>query len=467
MRIKESLMVFAMGASALCAAEHPVKEAKFEQKVDIKAVAVPVEAQEISIKPQTWGDYPILDLVHHGAKVSKGDVLIRVDTEKLDEAILEAEKARAVDKMNLDKLKQEFAELEESTKISLEEEQRNYERAQKDYAYFKEVEVPQMIEDAKLTMDKYQWRLDGEKEELAQLQKMYKADGLTEETEEIIVQRAKNSVRATEFDFKEAQLAGKRKLEVRIPRMQKDREVAMQKAANKWQSVQKAWPRALEVKRAELEKAERDDQRKQEYLDELKADRKLADIVSPVDGYVYYGEFMPGGWTQELARKVLFKGSKVPSEKVLMTVVPAEAELQFTGKANEWQAAMLAPNLSGIASPAYDPWARFEVKVADIDAVPEKSGEIVIHFDASSYGKAMVAGSVADLSFVTYSKENAISLPAAAVSSHPDGRYTVEVKMADGKTESKEIKVGRVSANSVEVVDGLATGQVVVYEEKK
>ncbi|GAA5494879.1 hypothetical protein Rhal01_01044 [Rubritalea halochordaticola] len=467
MRIRESLMVFAMGAASLCAAEFTLKEGKFEQTVDIKAVAVPESAAEISISPKAWYDYPVDSLAEHGRKVKKGDTLIQVDTEKLDQAILEAEKARLVDQMNLEKLKQELAELEVNTKISLDEAQRNYERQKQDYEYFKNTELPLMEADAKLTMDKYQWRLDNEKEELEQLLKMYKADGLTEETEEIIVQRAKNSVKASEFDYKESMLAGKRKLEVVIPRLKKDREVGMQRETNKWESLQKSWPRALEIKRAEVEKAVRADQRKAEHLDKLKADRKAAELVSPVDGYVYYGEFIPGGWYQDAARKVLFKGGKLPGDKVLMTVVPEGAKFELEGKANEWQVNRLTENLSGMASPAYDPWKRFEVKVSDVTPVPQKSGEWVIEFNSEQMADSIVAGSSVDLSFKSYVNEKALFVPPAAVTSLPDGSYTVNVKMADGKTEAKTIKVGQVTSDKVEVVEGLEAGQVVIYEEKK
>lgn len=466
MRIKESLMMLAMGTAVLGAAEYTVKEGEFEQKVSLKATVVPAEPLEVEISPESWSSYPIEEVVEHGAKVKKGDVLIKVDTEAFDEAILEAVEQRKVDAMNLEKVEQELAELEVNTKRGLEKAERDYKRSVEDYEFFKEREIPEMIRGGKLSIEKAAWYLASSEEELKQLQKMYDADGLTEETEEIILKRSKNAVKSSQFSHDEAIREAKRRLEVNIPRMQKDRELAMEAAKMNLDAIEKNYPRGLELKRAEVAKVKRDDARKAKKLEEMKADRKLADIVSPADGYVYWGEFSDGGWSRDYANKVLNVGGGVPFNKVLMTVVPDQGEYVLGGHVDEAKASLLKAEMKGIASVSSNGWLKFPATVSSVDVVPVQKGSWVVRLKPEFVaGVDVVAGSTVNVDLVTYDKSAAITVPVKVMKSEDDGSYSVQVKMADGKTEKKAVKVGKVSGNTVEVLEGVEAGQVIVYEE--
>ena len=64
-------------------------------------------------------------------------------------------------------------------------------RAEDDLAYWNDVLRPAQIEEAEYRLDGQRNRLADQKEELAQLEKMYGEDDLTEETEEIVLSRAR------------------------------------------------------------------------------------------------------------------------------------------------------------------------------------------------------------------------------------------------------------------------------------
>jgi HlyD family secretion protein len=52
-------------------------------------------------------------------------------------------------------------------------------------------------------------------------------------------------------------------------------------------------------------------------------------------------------------------------------------------------------------------------------------------------------------------------VPTKAVSFDAAG-WTVDVKLADGKTERRPVKRGRVSKDETEILSGLEVGQVIV-----
>ena len=64
----------------------------------------------------------------------------------------------------------------------------------------------------------------------------------------------------------------------------------------------------------------------------------------------------------------------------------------------------------------------------------------------------------------TYQSEDAIVVPKAALTTK-DGKSTIKVKMADGKDEVREVKVGRRSEDKVEILEGLTVDQVILLPD--
>jgi hypothetical protein len=112
-----------------------------------------------------------------------------------------------------------------------------------------------VITEANLNLRQTELRLDSEREELHQLEKMYKADDLTENTEEIILKRQRESVKFAEVAVEHANLTHKRTLELTIPREAIELERAAQAAAIALKENEQNLPRNLEIKRLALEDA--------------------------------------------------------------------------------------------------------------------------------------------------------------------------------------------------------------------
>ena len=63
------------------------------------------------------------------------------------------------------------------------------------------------VKSAEFMVKYYDFMLNYEQDELTQLEKMYEADDLTEETEEIVLKRQRNSVEFAEFSLESARLS--------------------------------------------------------------------------------------------------------------------------------------------------------------------------------------------------------------------------------------------------------------------
>ncbi len=80
-------------------------------------------------------------------------------------------------------------------------------------------------------------------------------------------------------------------------------------------------------------------------------------------------------------------------------------------------------------------------------------------------GLELAAGMTMDCNFLIYHKDSAIVLPLRALRAGPDGTWTVEVKLAEGKTEPRVVRRGQISGASVEISSGVEPGQVVTIPD--
>jgi hypothetical protein len=125
-------------------------------------------------------------------------------------------------------------------------------------------------------------------------------------------------------------------------------------------------------------------------------------------------------------------------------------------------ARQLSNDVSGTAWLAGREDAEFPVKITQLAAAPEPDGRFIVELSAVwPKQPAVTAASQVSMNLLAYEKPDAIALPAKALEYGSSG-WTVAVKLADGKTERRPVKRGRVFKDECEILSGLETGQVVV-----
>ena len=458
----------ALSLSNALAEEYTIELGELEHVIKVKATAMPAKVLPIKISPQAWKDYKINSFVTHGTTVKKGDTLIEIDTEVLDEKIIESTQSLVKEKLMLEQAELKLTDFKLMTEESLAEAKLKYNRFEEDYKRYIEVVKPVQISEAEYGVTRATQSLSYSQEELDQLLKMYEEDGLTEETEEIILQRVKNSIIANQRGLDRAKRNEKHEKEVQVLRADADWQTKSNKEKRTLEYAQKTLPLKLKTKELEVEQMERDLAKSEKALNKLKSDRALMNIVSPADGVIYYGEFKDGKWNAEVAKKAIRVGGKISAEVVLMSVVPEDSKLIFSAFFSEKQKAQLGESDTGSLRLETQNWKSTPVKVKLASEVPLLSQNWIVSFiPDEDLAANVIIGSKAEVSIPTMDADDILSVPKKAVKVHGDGTFSVSIKMADDEPKETVIGIGRESGDKLEVLSGLENGQVIIIPESK
>jgi len=321
------------------------------ERVQFDAVFASKRMTAIRLRTQEWTQLRVLSAAPHGRQVRQGAVLLTLDAQPLDNAIADLRNKIATDTIALAQARAELAQLEQKTPIELAAAERSYRASREDYAYFTRTERALAYETAEFNLLAAQQRLEYEKEELEQLEKMYHADDLTEETEAIVLKRARNSFERAEFGLKQAEAAIRKTKEYELPRQEKAKADALKQAELTWAMQRAALPAALKEKRLAVAKLELELARSKEKLARSVADRKLMVVRAPADGIVYYGPCKRGKFDDAVALEAkLTYGATAPQNDVLMTIV-APQPLELIAMVSEAQVGRLAVGQKAKATP--------------------------------------------------------------------------------------------------------------------
>lgn len=456
-------------ATLLCfpvfAGEHTVKSEPFKTSFTVEGRFLPTEATVLAIEPKQWSSFVIAGLVDHGSSVKKGDILIAFEREDFDKALAEGRKEALSRKLQLAMAQRELGDLELSTPRLLAAEKLKFERNKESLDYFTKTGRALEEEEAAERLDSSKRQLSYVEEELKQLLKMYEEDGVTEETEEIILTRQRSSVKSAQFNLKRAELSTTWSLEKTIPRKAVDLQADFEAASLAYETATINLPRTLELKRLGVAKALRDDAEGDRKLKELEADGAFLTVTAPAAGLVYYGEIRNGDWSVGNAPKFLVENGTAPGKTSLMTLVPAAGPLALYADLDQSQRLRLPVDAKGTAEVTGLPDSAYPVEVSALEVAPDVDGNFALKLTVTLPETSPVVGGMkAQATLVTYENEAAIVVPKATVITE-DGKSTVKVKMADGKDETRVVKIGHRNDDMVEILEGLTADQVVLIPD--
>jgi len=300
---------------------------------------------------------------------------------------------------------------------------------------------------------------------LHQLEKMYKADDLTEETEEIILKRQKYAVEAAELGLESAKLFNERDFKTLIPREHETLKASKKDQDQAFALSEQTLPKALAKKRLDLDKLKRDQKKAEKKLADLKKDLDGMSITAPMEGIVYYGACENGKWTTggSVSKKLLPTG-KLSANEVFITIVNPE-KLQLRAIATEADLANLKPGLKGTAAPVSAPDKKLSVKLDEIGFIPQPGGgfEAKLSFHKES-GLRLMPGLNAKVSLGESSRTDALLAPKDSVFSEGK-KHFVYLPKEDAKPEKRTVKIGENDGKMVEVLDGLEEGDKILISK--
>ena len=460
-------LIPALIAAASHAGEITIEHRPFFIENSFTATALPNDAgMLIKLEPRNWSEFQITQITEHATQVAKDDCLISFDSKEIDQKLVDARQVLAAGALTLAKAELDFERLQQTAPDTLEFIRRTAEIAEEENTYFTQTRRKSLEDNAGQDMKRSEQMLANQREELKQLTKMYEADDVTENTEEIILVRQQDAVAAAEFVLHMEILDHKRTLEVTLPREAKTLADSKRDTAIALKKAEAEIPRSIELNKLALDSLRTTNLRTKQDLEDLEADRNLFEFRAPADGLFYHGPIENGRWTPGELAKTLIPHGLPPLHRAFATFVPASAKLGLVSFLDDATARALKPDLTGIATLAGREDLEIPVTLLKLATAPGPDGSYradlsVIWPDSFT----PTAGATAQIRLISYQQPTAISVPTRAIRFEATG-WNVEVKLADGKTEHRAVKRGRISKDETEIVSGLEVGQVIVVPEK-
>jgi HlyD family secretion protein len=452
---------------------HKVESKRLKIDLTLDGTFVAEKMQEVALRPETWSEYEIVEVIGHGEKVRKGETLIKFDDEKINEAITDLELEQRLNDLAIMRAEEELPRMEKTLKLDFEDAERLHEQAREDFERYREIERPMSVKTANFMVKYYEFMLSYEKDELDQLQKMYDADELTEETEEIVLKRQRNSVEFAEFSLENARLSRDLTLNVRLPRSDIRIKEALERTGLALARAQTALAIDLNRARYELEQRKKARTKSLDRHAKLLKDRDLMKIKAPADGIVFYGQHTNGRWaeTQSLINKYK-PHSKLSPGSTLMTVVETRP-VYVTSTFDEGKRPDMKDDQKVRVRLPAEGSDRIDGEVKSISTIPISPGKFEASFDLQQDALPdwIVPGMSCKVQVTTYDKKDAIVVPKAAVQDDEDDEdqkfvWVVKPDDEDAKPERRDVKLGKTKGDELEITDGLKNGEVVSLEDE-
>jgi HlyD family secretion protein len=446
------------------------KPLKIEQTLE--GIFVASDMQEIPLRPDVWSRYTVVEAVPHGTEVKKGDVLVRFDTEDIDEKLAEDTIDQRLSELALMQAEEEAPRDEKLLKLAYESAKRAHDQLVEDHKYYVETDRPFAERIATYRFDSAKEDLASQEEELTQLKKMYEADEITEETEEIVLRRQEFEVSTAKL-MMELQTANRDyTLQVSLPRNDIYYTTALEQSKLALEQAKTAMELGTTRGKYDLEKKRAARTRSVQANAKLLGDKSLMEIKSPTDGTVYYGRCVSGQWAEigSMTAK-LVPYSMIPPNSVLMTVVK-QRPLYVLTNVGEKEIIEYKKGLEATITPVADDKLELKARIAKLPRVPGggKKFELQLDLDKSDLPDWLVAGMSGAVKVTTYDKKDALLVPTDMIQTDKDDdkiKYVMRLSGDDEEPVRREVKLGKTKDKMVEVLSGLKEGDKIVKEEPK
>lgn len=451
---------------------HKVEKGPFKIEVSLKGILESESMREVLISPEAFtpenrGQLRVLKAVEHGTKVHKGDQLVWLDMERLDQIITDLEKDRALAEVSYKLAHEGLASLEKTTPLDLASAKRAKKLADEDLKRFLTQDKDFITQMTKQEMKSATNYLAYAKEELDQLEKMYKSSDLTESTEQIILKRQRDAVQRAAFYLKMAEYDRDLVFNVTLPR----REVAY-KESNVRQTLalentKTNLPLLLNQKRLTLEKLKFERERTADKLAKFKRDRDAMVVKASADGIVYFGKCVRGHWSSSSMESRLQRGGNLMPDEVFLTIVQPRP-MFVRAAVEEKDFGSVHAGLKGKVVSTALPDMKLSGEVDKVAPIPVSAGSFEARIKLGDFKEpALMPGMACAVKLVTYQKADALTVPTSAVFTDESDEdvHFVYVQGKDKKPTKVYVTPGKKSGTKTEILQGVREGDEVLLEK--
>jgi HlyD family secretion protein len=437
---------------------HVVAKETFTATLDLEGTFIPGQADEFVLWPKKYkGGFQVLYVVEPGSPVVKGDVLIRFDTQSIDQQMEKTELDLRTAEEHLKDAMAKKRITEMDMKAERDRTEYELEKAQLSLVAYQNIELPLTAEQVIYQQLFTEHSIADQKDEIEQLGKMYAEDELTEETEEIVLTRSKRNLDRSEIGFelqkrrRDFDVDYREKMELK----RRIRDVESKDRALEKLNIRGGTRLALAI--IAVEKACRTVDQSKENLEGLAEDRALMEIKSLCDGILLHG-------SKKLAGGELKRGGMVGSYNPFLTVAkPGSLGFRFSVKEEDLFKVQVGQTAE--CKPKAKPDLSLAATVDSLAVLPTQGKG----WDgtAALEGKQVdfLPGMTGTLSITHKNIEDVVVVPLKAVFQEEGKDYVNCV--TDGAKEKKQVTKGDANKKVVIITEGLAEGDRILIENPK
>lgn len=448
---------------------HTVAPGPFQLQVDLSGVFESEQMSEVILRPDVYSGLVVEKAVAQGTKVAAGEPIVWLETDKIDEQLKNAEFDLQQAGLSLAQAELELASVEAAAPLDLRAAERAKEESDKALDHYLKVDADMSLRMAQEMLKNSEYSLEYAQEELDQLEQMYKADDLTEQTEEIILKRARREVDQSKFSLEFTKIRSDRTINEQIPRQKVEMTDAAERAAIAHQKALATIPRSVEEKRIALQKQKFAYARQEHELAKLQADRELMVVEAPAAGIVYYGQCERGKWTtgDSMARQLRKGGNLSPNQVIITIVAPGPGFVRT--EVPEASVRFITSGTAATIVPTAFPRMRIAGKFQSIDPIPISDGSFdgKVAITGDTGGASIVPGMKCAIKVAAYSRTDALAVPSSAVFSEDadkDQKY-VYLYIKDAEPKKQSVEVGETSGDRTEILSGLSAGDQILLKK--
>jgi multidrug resistance efflux pump len=411
----------------------------------------------------------VLKAVDHGTAVKQGDLVLALDTEKIDRVIADLRAELQLNELAVKQSEAQLAALEKVAPLDTDANERAQRMAKEDWKLYQEVEKPLNVKMNEYRLTSAKEALEYAEEEYRQLEKMYKADDLREETEKIVLRRAKNGVDRAKLSLEFAQASYNEAKKLSLPRQDERAKDQTERAMIEVELTKTSIPLSMNKHRLEVEKLKLARSQGEEKLGKLITDREAMVVKAPMDGIVYYGRCVRGKWAA-MSHETLRRGSPIQPNEIVMTVVrPRPMIIRTT--VPESQAQRIHAGQTAYVDPVGFVDQKLTAVIHKVGAVPMGGSGFDCQMTVASdaLNAAIMPGMNCEMKLIPYKKADALTVPPKSVFAEdldPSKQYVYLVGK-DGKPTKRTVTLGERTDKQAEVLSGLAAGDEILAEKPK
>jgi HlyD family secretion protein len=429
---------------------------------ELEAVYEPVESAELKLRLEAYqGELTVLKVVAAGESVKKGDLVLSFDKGPIEKQIAALENDLRVARATVEKSQTDLVLGAKGDALALHQAQTALKDAETALKSFEEVEGKHMVQQVELNVKFMEDALHDQTEELAQLEKMYKSEELTNATSEIVVRRARRNLDRIKVSLEMGRTEAANVKTVRYPQQRNTLVHAIEVAKNSLESLKAMQALSKVTREVEASKAKAGATQLEEQTAKLKRDFEYFTWRAPLDGRVFYGQFHHGAWaTAEQVAPMLAPGEKAQAGQVLVTICGPRTRVRADLAETDYFD--VAPGLEATVVPAAAPDAKAEGTIRTKSATPAQRGAgsaFEVKIELKEPPADLLPGMKGKATIKGKELKDVVLVPSNAVAGQA-GKATLTVSK-DGKSAPREVTVGKSDGKMTQIKSGLEPGEKV------